>query len=68
MERYGLYLLATLVIMMFWVLTFKLLYPFLKRKGFTISKRDTVLLIALGVFMILAFLITFILTEGTFVW
>jgi len=53
---------------MFWILTFKLLYPFLKRKGFTISKTDKVLLVALGVFMILAFLVTFILTEGTFVW
>jgi hypothetical protein len=68
MDRYGLYILATLVIIMFWILAFKLLCSFLKRKNFTISKRDTVLLIALGVFVIIAFLATFILTQGTFVW
>jgi hypothetical protein len=68
MERYGLYLLATIAIVIFWILGFKVLYPFLKRKGFTISKRDTILLIALGLFMILAFFITFIFTGGTFIW
>ena len=68
MERYGLYLLAILVIIMFWIVAFKFFYPFLKQRGFTITKRDKVLLIALGVSVILAFLVTFVLTEGTFVW
>lgn len=68
MERYRVYLLATVAIVVFWILVFKVLSPFLKQRRFRISKRETILLVALGLFMLIAFLITFILTRGTFIW
>jgi len=68
MERYGPYILATVAIVVLCMLTFKFLYPLLRQKNFSISRRDSFLLIVLGILVILALLITSIVTEGTFIW
>ena len=67
MERYGVYILASLIMIIFGIIQFKLLHPFLRRRGFTISKREIILLIVLGLFLLFAFIFTYIITEGTFV-
>jgi hypothetical protein len=61
------YLLAITAIILCWILIIKFLYPFLKKKGFEVNKKDKTLLLILFVIIFMAFFYTYIITEGTFI-
>jgi len=68
MLEYSIYIIALLLIIMFWILIAKISYAILKRKGYKITKREVYSLLFLCFVMLAALIFTFIRTNGTFIW
>ncbi len=63
------YILATILIIVFWIWAGASILPKMKEEGkFTVSKKEVGLLCFVGLMVIVALVFTYFKTDGTFVW